>query len=159
MLIEFPADAREFRGGNAIVSQAYLTLTSDIHTHVNDFQHTGNEPNSGNPNPEPDRDTIEASEADKQIGTQNSHLGKTTRAYWWRRVEKSLLINMGSGNLGVKRPSGRSGSLDTATLNCSGSWHFQQVVAVKKLKLTQETDSERVLGVRAVHLRAAPSKC
>lgn len=43
---------------------------------MNDFQHTGNEPDSGNPNPKPDGDPIEASETDKQIGTQNSHPGE-----------------------------------------------------------------------------------
>ncbi|KAG8921238.1 hypothetical protein FRC00_008943, partial [Tulasnella sp. 408] len=130
--IEFPADAREFRGGNAIVSQAFLTLAYNAHAHanVNDFQHTttGNGPDSGNPNPEPDGDPIEASENDEQIGSRNSRPGEDG---------KDLLAEKGG-----EEPSNKHEEREA-----SGQMSKRkQVVAVKKLKLAQGTDPERILG-------------
>ncbi|KAG8916604.1 hypothetical protein FRC01_002968, partial [Tulasnella sp. 417] len=70
-LIEFPGDAREFRGGFATVSQTLLAPASPAKGDESESEHTTNQPpSSESGNPEPARDTQEP---------RDDHKGKDER--------------------------------------------------------------------------------
>ncbi|KIO25821.1 hypothetical protein M407DRAFT_24875 [Tulasnella calospora MUT 4182] len=131
-LIDFSENAREFRGGYATVSEAFLASSSSAEGAENGAeQTTDRHPDSDARNLQSQSDTQE--NKDDQGGENERSSGDITDGENDREKDE--------------QDSGRQTSKPKVGDNLAYQLRVQQIVAVKKLKIERDTDLERVLGL------------
>ncbi|KIO20488.1 hypothetical protein M407DRAFT_29895 [Tulasnella calospora MUT 4182] len=118
-LIDFPENAREFRGGYATVSEAFLASPSSAEGAGNESEHT----TDGHPDP----DAHNLQSESKPQEPEDDQRGENERSS----------SDMTDGENDREKDEQNSGRQTSKP----------KIVAVKKLKIERDTDLERVLGL------------
>ncbi|KIO17469.1 hypothetical protein M407DRAFT_32856 [Tulasnella calospora MUT 4182] len=119
-LIDFPENAREFRGGYATVSEPFLASPSSAEGAGNESEHTTDR--------HPDSDAHNLQSQSKPQEPEDDQRGKNERS--------GSHITDGEND---QAKDGQNSGRQTSGL--------KRIVAVKKLKIERDTDLERVLGL------------
>lgn len=164
-MIEFLDDPREFHGGNAAVEQAFIWVPlSDDKDNEGGPEHTSDEPTSpdgvdiksdGHAEETEcegrDKGESQASDSCKENSGDNDDRGETEENDEHDHEVGDEEEELNSED--VERKVGSVTSLPTNPLaHRYPSFHLHQAVAVKKIKIADDTDLERVLGVNELHL-------
>lgn len=172
-LIAFPDDPREFYGGNAAVAQAFLASLSDDEASIDDSQRSSEE--------RPGLDGLILKFDDATIGSEYD--GQEKEGHQESEPGDGEHDNNNDGEEvqrsgGQPEPKGegqkqesddespsftvslwcRSGICGSPSTHGHSLPHPEQVVAVKKLRIADDTDVERVLGVRILHRTVSSSR-